>query len=85
MLLDAPLSRLKVGPFEGSRPGLSGRCAVAAEAERDHPRAHLASMPTLNYRQVGELLSMPVGSLGPIRARSLTRLARHPELRALNN
>jgi hypothetical protein len=29
------------------------------------------------------MISVPVGSIGPIRARSLARLARHPRLRAL--
>ena len=33
-----------------------------------------------NYEQIGAKLDMPVGSIGPIRARSLARLQRHPEL-----
>lgn len=44
----------------------------------------LLSQPTLDYRQVGEQLSMPVGSIGPIRARALARLARNEELRAVS-
>lgn len=34
-----------------------------------------------NYEQIGAALEMPIGSIGPIRARSLARLQRHPELR----
>lgn len=34
-----------------------------------------------NYEQIGATLDMPVGSIGPIRARSLARLQRHSELR----
>jgi hypothetical protein len=44
----------------------------------------LLTQPTLEYREVGELLSMPTGSIGPIRARSLARLARDAQLRALS-
>ena len=43
----------------------------------------LASRRCLGYRDVAQLLSMPVGSIGPIRARSLARLARDLRLRAL--
>lgn len=44
----------------------------------------LLTEPTLDYRQVGELLSMPVGSIGPTRARALGRLAGDAQLRALS-
>ncbi|HEV7808848.1 MAG TPA: sigma-70 family RNA polymerase sigma factor [Solirubrobacteraceae bacterium] len=43
----------------------------------------LLDRPALGYRQVSELLSMPVGSIGPIRARSLVRLSHDPQLRDL--
>jgi RNA polymerase sigma factor (sigma-70 family) len=43
----------------------------------------LVDRPTLDYREVSELLSMPVGSIGPTRARSLARLSRDPQLRKL--
>jgi len=43
----------------------------------------LVAHPTLDYREVGRLVDMPVGSIGPIRARCLERLARHDEVRAL--
>jgi RNA polymerase sigma factor (sigma-70 family) len=34
----------------------------------------LASEPDLSYREIGGLLNMPVGSIGPTRARGLARL-----------
>jgi RNA polymerase sigma factor (sigma-70 family) len=41
----------------------------------------LVSEPAMQYQEVSAALAMPIGSIGPIRARSLVRLARHPELR----
>jgi RNA polymerase sigma factor (sigma-70 family) len=41
----------------------------------------LVCEPDMDYKEVGSRLSMPVGSIGPIRARGLARLQRHPELR----
>lgn len=43
----------------------------------------LAARPALEYEQVGSILHMPVGSIGPTRARGLANLERHAELRAL--
>jgi RNA polymerase sigma factor (sigma-70 family) len=43
----------------------------------------IAGAEGTNYAQIGAALDMPIGSIGPIRARSLARLARHPELQAL--
>ena len=43
----------------------------------------LVSQPELSYEEVGRLLVMPVGSIGPTRARSLDRLRGDGELRAL--
>jgi RNA polymerase sigma factor (sigma-70 family) len=43
----------------------------------------LLIQPALDYEQVSAQLAMPVGSIGPIRARALARLSRHPQLRAL--
>jgi hypothetical protein len=45
----------------------------------------LLTQPTLDYRQVSEMLGMPIGSVGPTRARSLARLERDAELRALRD
>lgn len=68
---------------------LAERHAVLQDAMATLPVRHrrlvrvLLTQPALDYRQIGELLSMPVGSIGPIRARALARLARDPELRAV--
>jgi RNA polymerase sigma factor (sigma-70 family) len=64
------------------RAALDG--ALAALPDR-HRRllAVLLTQPALDYREVGELLCMPVGSIGPIRARALARLARDPQMRAV--
>jgi RNA polymerase sigma factor (sigma-70 family) len=43
----------------------------------------IAHAADANYQQIGAALDMPIGSIGPIRARSLARLQRHPELQAL--
>ena len=69
----------------------SERRAALSRALATLPHRHrrlmtlLLIQPTLCYEQVGARLAMPVGSIGPIRARSLARLARHPELRALRD
>ena len=65
------------------------RRATLARAMAALPGRHrqlmsvLLERPALDYRQVGELLSMPVGSIGPTRARSLDRLSQDPQLRDL--
>ncbi len=41
----------------------------------------IATDTASDYRQISSTLDMPIGSIGPIRARSLARLQRHPELR----
>lgn len=42
----------------------------------------LVTEPDANYREISATLEMPVGSIGPIRARGLARLQRHPQLRS---
>jgi RNA polymerase sigma factor (sigma-70 family) len=37
--------------------------------------------PAANYEQISNALDIPIGSIGPIRQRSLARLQRHVELR----
>lgn len=44
----------------------------------------LVAQPNLDYRELGTLLEMPVGSIGPTRARGLARLERDAELRHLH-
>ena len=43
----------------------------------------LVDQPSLDYQQLGELLHMPIGSIGPTRARGLARLEHDVELRRL--
>ncbi|HTN24794.1 MAG TPA: sigma-70 family RNA polymerase sigma factor [Solirubrobacteraceae bacterium] len=43
----------------------------------------LATEPAMDYQQLSAALRMPIGSIGPTRARSLTRLRRNPELRSV--
>ena len=45
--------------------------------------AMLASDTAPDYQHISQTLAMPIGSIGPIRARSLARLLRHPELHGL--
>jgi len=62
--------------------------AGALEALPDHHRRLLSvllTQPDLEYREVAELLSMPVGSIGPTRARALARLAGDDQLRAVSD
>ena len=43
----------------------------------------LVTQPELSYEDIGRLLAMPVGSIGPTRARSLDRLRQSSKLQAL--
>lgn len=54
--------------------------ALAALPERQRALMALVAVDT-DYRQISAKLAMPVGSIGPIRARSLARLRRDPDLR----
>jgi RNA polymerase sigma factor (sigma-70 family) len=85
-----PVDRLDLqGPEE--RVLTAERETVLAAAVAALPERHrrlvtvLLNEPPLDYRQVGEQLAMPVGSIGPSRARALARLARHPQLRAVGS
>jgi RNA polymerase sigma factor (sigma-70 family) len=44
----------------------------------------LVAKPDMSYEQVGRVLGMPVGSIGPTRQRSISRLQRSSRLRALH-
>jgi RNA polymerase sigma factor (sigma-70 family) len=44
----------------------------------------LAMEPDADYRHISTTLNMPLGSIGPLRARGLARLRRHRELRTLH-
>jgi RNA polymerase sigma factor (sigma-70 family) len=62
------------------------RRMVLARALATLPERHrklmtlIVAQPDNDYEQLSAILAMPVGSIGPIRARSLARLRRHPEL-----
>lgn len=50
--------------------------------ERDQSLLRLTlSVPSLTYKQIGDALQMPVGSIGPTRKRALNRLRRKVECR----
>jgi RNA polymerase sigma factor (sigma-70 family) len=85
-------------PLLGDRPDLDETPAAVLAAERTQllheavaslPHRHrrlmtaLLADPTLTYSELSDLLAMPRGSLGPVRDRSLARLARHPHLRTV--
>ena len=61
---------------------LLGALAALPERQRRLMRV-LVLRPELSYEEVGRRLAMPVGSIGPTRARCLDRLGRDGRLRAL--
>jgi RNA polymerase sigma factor (sigma-70 family) len=61
---------------------LHGALAELPDHQRNLMRV-LVAKPELSYEEVGRLLAMRVGSIGPTRARSLDRLRRDDGLRAL--
>ena len=62
---------------------LRGALAELPDRPRDLMRV-LVARPELSYEEVGRMLEMPIGSIGPTRARALDRLRRSPELQALH-
>ena len=61
---------------------LQGALAQLPQRQRNLMRV-LVAQPELSYEEVGRRLDMPVGSIGPTRARSLVRLRGDDGLRAL--
>jgi DNA-directed RNA polymerase specialized sigma24 family protein len=45
----------------------------------------MIARPGMSYEQVGEVLGMPIGSIGPTRLRCMARLSHMPEIRALRD
>lgn len=45
----------------------------------------MVAEPAIDYATISATLSMPQGSIGPVRARSLARLRAHPELSSLGS
>lgn len=64
------------------RTVLFGALAALPDRQRRLMRT-LVLRPELSYEEVGRRLAMPVGSIGPTRARCLDRLRRDLRLRAL--
>jgi RNA polymerase sigma factor (sigma-70 family) len=65
-----------------SRAVLAGAIATLPERHRQLMTL-LSTEESLDYREISARAGVPVGSIGPIRGRSLVRLARDPALRAL--
>jgi RNA polymerase sigma factor (sigma-70 family) len=66
------------------REALHGALAQLPDRQRELMRL-LVAHPDLSYEEVGRKLAMPIGSIGPTRARSLDRLRRTSTLRALQS
>ncbi|MEA2153951.1 MAG: hypothetical protein QOE11_91 [Solirubrobacteraceae bacterium] len=59
-----------------------GRALATLPARHRELMSLLVAEPAMPYQELSAALAIPIGSIGPIRARSLVRLARHPELRS---
>jgi RNA polymerase sigma factor (sigma-70 family) len=64
------------------REALHGALGELPDRQRELMRLLLAN-PDVSYEQVSRQLAMPIGSIGPTRARSLDRLRRTSKLQAL--
>lgn len=69
--------------LESERTAVLRRAVNTLPAQQRRLIALLAEAPE-DYRKISATLDMPVGSIGPTRARGLARLQRHPELRDLH-
>lgn len=78
-LVDTPESLV----LAAERSEVVGHAIATLPAHQRRVIATLAAQPTLRYEQLGELLEMPTGSIGPTRARGLVRLRGDRGLRAL--
>jgi DNA-directed RNA polymerase specialized sigma24 family protein len=59
------------------------RCAVDRLPPRSRRLLELLLAEQRSYKDVSEILAMPIGSIGPTRERVLRRLAREPEIACL--
>jgi RNA polymerase sigma factor (sigma-70 family) len=69
--------------LDAERRTVLGRALATLPARHRELMTLLATQPALDYQQVSKALAMPIGSIGPTRARSLARLQRHAELRSV--
>jgi RNA polymerase sigma factor (sigma-70 family) len=65
------------------RRAIIGRALASLPDRSRRLMTMLADQPAWDYREISATLAMPVGSIGPTRARSMARLRWHPELRGL--
>jgi RNA polymerase sigma factor (sigma-70 family) len=75
--------QLDVELLEGERNEILQRALATLPVQQRRLMVMLATAPT-DYRGISARLNIPMGSIGPTRARSLDRLRRHPELRNLH-
>ncbi len=89
MLVDDPPSdtgydgRLDARVLAAERRALLDASLSRLTARQRDLMTLLLDEPDLSYEEVGRRLGLPIGSIGPTRARSLSRLSRDTELRAL--
>lgn len=57
-----------------------GRALASLPGQQRALLTLLAGAPDASYREISTQLRIPVGSIGPTRARGMARLERHPEL-----
>ena len=90
VLVDEPVAPGEHAPDPLGELLAAERREALREALAKLPQRHrdlmllLIEAPVLRHAEVGQRLGMPVGSIGPIRARSLVRLERDPRLRRLH-
>jgi RNA polymerase sigma factor (sigma-70 family) len=81
-LQDTELNQPNTELLEAERKAVLQRALATLPAHQRRLMVLLATEPT-DYRKISAGLDMPMGSIGPTRARSLDRLRQHPELRDL--
>ena len=67
--------------FAAETRAVLGRAVAALPGRQRDLMTILAVQPDTDYRRISAALKMPVGSIGPTRARGLTGLSRDSELR----
>ena len=69
--------------LESERRVVLGRALATLPSRHRQLMTLLVTEPSMDYQQLSAKLRMPIGSIGPTRARSLVRLQRHAELRSV--
>ena len=84
-LFDGPAPAVAEPPLH-SREGCAAALTAALEQLTGHQRALITTLfsePAPQYGDVSRTLGMPIGSIGPTRARALKRLRENEDLRDL--